>query len=204
MTDLPPGSKAIGNRWVYKIKRWADGSIDRHKGRLVAKGYHQVEGIDFTESFTPVAKAVTVRVLLAMATAREWPVHQVDINNAYLHETLEEDVYMYPPQGYEKAKPGQVCKLIRSLYGLKQAGRQWNLELSRKLQRLGFTQSNVDYCLFVKNIIGKFTAILVYVDDLLITGNSMEEIKKVKDKLHKLFSIKDLGSAQYFLGLEIV
>lgn len=126
LTDLPPENQAIGSRWVYKIKRRADGGVDRYKARLVAKGYHQVEGIDFTESFSQVAKAVTVRVLLAMATAKEWLMHQVNINNTYLHGTLEENVYMYPPQGYQKARPGQVCKLIRSLYGLKQAGRQWN------------------------------------------------------------------------------
>lgn len=130
ITKLPPGCKAIMSRWVYKIKHKADGGIDRYKARLVAKVYHQVEGKDYTESFSPVAKPVTVRILLAIATTKQWKVHQVDINNAYLHGTLNEEVFMTPPQGYNKTKPGEVCRLIRSLYGLKQGGRQWNQELS--------------------------------------------------------------------------
>lgn len=198
VTDLPLGSKAIGSRWVYKIKRRAVGGIDRYKARLVAKGYHQVQGIDFTESFSLVAKAITVRVLLAMATAREWPVYLVDINNAYLYGTLEEDGYMYPPQGYQKARPGQVCKLIRSLYGLKQDGRQWNLELSGKLQQLGYSQSYANYCLYVQNNIGSFTALLIYVDDLLIIGNNQKEIKKIKGELHGFLQSRILDMPTIF------
>lgn len=110
---------------------------------------------------------------------------------------------MTPPQGYSKAKPGQVCKLLRSLYELKQAGRQWNQELSGRLQNFGFTQSSVDHCLFTKRETKTFTALLVYVDDLLITGNDDEEIKSVKGYLHRIFRVKDLGEARYFLRLEI-
>lgn len=123
ITELPTGKQAIGCKCVYQIKRNADGSIDRYKARLVAKGYHQVEGIDYTKSFSLVPKLVTVRVMVAIATNTQSPIHQIDINNAFFHRAIDEEVYMVPLQGYASVKPGQVCKLLRSLYGLKQAGR---------------------------------------------------------------------------------
>ncbi|KAL0460027.1 UNVERIFIED_CONTAM: Retrovirus-related Pol polyprotein from transposon RE1 [Sesamum latifolium] len=174
IVDLPTGKKAIGCKWVYKVKLNPDGSIERYKARLVAKGYNQVEGVDYIDSFSPVAKAVTVRTLLAVASGNRWPIHQVDINNAFLHGFLDEDIYMTAPDGYQISS-GKVCKLKRSLYGLKQASRQWNFELTAKLISYGFTQSSHDYCLFFKD-----TAFL-----------------------HFEFTIKDLGPAKYFLGLEI-
>lgn len=151
-----------------------------------------------------MAKLVTVHVLLAVATSRQWPIHKININNAFLHGFLEEEVYMTPPQGYTKAKLGQVCRLLRSLYGLKQAGRQWNIELCYKLQDFGFIQSTSDHCLFLKNTDTSFVALLVYVDDVIITSSCEEEIIKVKAYLDKIFTIKDLGHIRYFLGLEIV
>lgn len=204
VTELPPGKIAIGCKWVFKLKRKPNGNIDRYKARLVAKGFHQIEGIDCTESFSPVAKLVTVRVLLTVATARKWSTHQIDINNAFLHGFLDEEVYMLPPQGYTGARPGQVCRLYRSLYGLKQAGRQWNVELCCKLEDFGFIQSTFDHCLFIKRSSTSFIILLVYVDDVLIIGDCEKEITKVKDYLDKDFSIKDIGYAHYFLRLEIV
>ncbi|KAL0360589.1 UNVERIFIED_CONTAM: Retrovirus-related Pol polyprotein from transposon RE1 [Sesamum radiatum] len=202
IVPLPPDKKAIGCRWVYKLKVKANGSIERCKARLVAKGYSQVAGIDYVDSFSPVVKSVTVRIFLAVAVALHWHIHQLDVNNAFLHGYLEEEIYMQPPEGYE-VPTGHVCRLKRSLYELKQASRQWNQEFTEKLQAYGFIQSSHDYCLFIKvTPLGLF-ALLVYVDDVLVAGPSQEEITNIKRYLDGLFTIKDLGAAKYFLGLEI-
>ncbi|KAL0315371.1 UNVERIFIED_CONTAM: Retrovirus-related Pol polyprotein from transposon RE1 [Sesamum radiatum] len=203
VTPLPAGKKATGCKWIYKTKLKADGNVERYKARLVAKGFNQVEGINYTESFCPVAKAITVKVFLALAASYAWPIQQLDINNAFLHGYLDEDLYMLPLKGYNDVKSGLVCKLELSLYGLKLESRQWNLEFTIKLEAYGFVQSAHDYCLFT--MITDFCRmfLLVYVDNILITGPSLSEIQKVKSYLYNLFTIKDLGDARYFLGLEI-
>ncbi|KAL0433998.1 UNVERIFIED_CONTAM: Retrovirus-related Pol polyprotein from transposon RE1 [Sesamum latifolium] len=202
LTPLPNGKKAIGCKWVFKTKLRADGTVERHKARLVAKGFNQGEGIDYTYNFSPVAKTITVRVFLAVVAARGWPLQQLDINNAFLHRYLEEDLYMIPPEGYN-VDSGLVCKLQRSLYGLKQASRQWNAEFILKITEYGFVQSAHDHCLFTKSTPQGLMALLLYVDDILITGPSICDIQTVKAYLHALFTIKDTGDARYFLGLEI-
>ncbi|KAL2232808.1 UNVERIFIED_CONTAM: Retrovirus-related Pol polyprotein from transposon RE1 [Sesamum indicum] len=137
-----------------------------------------------------------------VAKAREWPIQQLDINNAFLHGHLDEDIYMTPPEGYEVA-PHLACKLTRSLYGLKQASRQWNVEFTSRLTSYGFRQSVHDHCLFIKNTSSGPLVLLVYVDDILLTGPSISTIQAVKTYLHNLFTIKDIGDARYFLGLKI-
>ncbi|KAL0361708.1 UNVERIFIED_CONTAM: Retrovirus-related Pol polyprotein from transposon RE1 [Sesamum radiatum] len=156
ITPLPPGKHPIGCKWVFKLKVRDDGSVERCKARLVAKGFSQIEGVDYAECFSPVAKAVTVRLFLAICSAFSWPFHQLDINNAFLHGFIEEKIYMQPPEGYP-VQSGHVCKLRKSLYGLKQASRQWNQELTAKLLSFGFSQSGHDHCFFFKGI--KLTAI---------------------------------------------
>jgi len=138
-----------------------------------------------------------------LATAKGWHLHQLDINNAFLHGFIDEEVYMHPPEGYVAAKAGQVCELERLLYGLKQDSQQWNLELTKFLLKQGFCQSKSDYSLFSKVSQGLCTFILVYVDDLLITGDDVLTITQLKARLHEAFTIKDLGLARYFLGIEI-
>ncbi|KAL2232769.1 UNVERIFIED_CONTAM: Retrovirus-related Pol polyprotein from transposon RE1 [Sesamum indicum] len=202
VVDLPPGQHAIGSKWVFKVKLKPDGMVDRYKARLVAKGYNQVEGVDYFDRFSPVAKVVTVRLLFAVASSHSWPIDQIDINNAFLHGFLDEVIYMKAPDGYP-VSVGKVCRLKHSLYGLKQASRQWNIELTSSLLKYGFSQSSNDFCLFVKHSSAGPLMLLVYVDDVLLTGPCEDAIHDAKVFLDKAFTIKDLGAAKYFLGLEI-
>ncbi|KAL0361137.1 UNVERIFIED_CONTAM: Retrovirus-related Pol polyprotein from transposon TNT 1-94 [Sesamum radiatum] len=151
---------------------------------------------------TLIAKVVTVRVLLTLAAFNNWHVHQLAVTNAFLHGNLDEETYMQPPEGYP-VPPGHVCKLKKSLYGLKQASGQWNHEFTTKMESFGFIQSKNDYCLFTKLTNAGFLALLVYVCDILVAEPSNDLTSEVKDYLDKLFTVKDLGIAKVFLGIEI-
>lgn len=176
---------------------------------MVANGYTQQEGIDFVETFSQVAKLVTVKLLLALASSQSWHLVQMDVNNAFLHGDLFEEVYMDLPLGYHHQAEQVhstcklVCRLHKSIYGLKQASRQWYSKLSSFIIQLGFKQSKSDYSLFIRGSGSDFVALLVYVDDIILTGPSIQIIDSVKLVLNQQFKLKDLGSWKYFLGLEI-
>ncbi|GKB70996.1 putative RNA-directed DNA polymerase [Tanacetum coccineum] len=204
LVELPFGRKAIGSKWVYRIKYMSSGEIERFKARLVAKGFNQKEGIDYEETFSPVVKMSTVRCLIDLAVQNDWKLFQIDVNNAFLYGDLSEDVYMLPPPRFFDKDDKRVCKLKRSLYGLKQAPRQWNHKLYETLIEVGFKQSINDHSLYIKNDGGVSLYLLVYVDDFVITGNSESEIEKFKTFLNQKFKIKDLGELKYFLGIEVL
>ena len=189
VTELPPGRRAIGCQWLFSNKYNADGTIERPKARLVARGNRQREGFDYKDTFALVAKMNTVRFLLVVSAAQRWEVHQMDVHNAFLHGDLEEEIYMQLPPGFQSSKPNQVCRLRKSLYGLKQAPRCWFSKLSKSLLEFGFVQSREDYSLFsyvnhTKNIC---LHILVYVDDFIIAGNDIIIIQRFKTYLNTCF-----------------
>ncbi|KAK1418159.1 hypothetical protein QVD17_27298 [Tagetes erecta] len=202
---LPLGKKPVGCRWLFSIKHKPDGTIGRYKARLVAKGYSQTYGIDYSETFSPVAKMDTIRVLFSIAANKGWPLHQLDVTNAFLRGELKEEVYMEAPPGVvENFKPGEVCRLKKTLYGLKQSPRAWFGKFTLAMKGYGFQQSNSDHTLFLKRRGKLITCLIIYVDDMIITGNDEEEMKKLKASLSKEFEMKDLGRLKYFLGIEVL
>ncbi|KAE8733549.1 hypothetical protein F3Y22_tig00001120pilonHSYRG00173 [Hibiscus syriacus] len=196
--------KPISCKWVYKIKRRPDGSIERYKARLVARGFSQQYGLDYDETFSPVAKLTTVRVLLALAANKDWNLWQMDVKNAFLHGELDREIYMTQPMGFQSQDhPEYVCKLRKALYGLKQAPRAWYGKIAEFLTKSGYSVTPADSSLFVKANEGKLAIVLVYVDDLIITGDDEAEILQTKENLSVRFQMKELGQLKHFLGLEV-
>ena len=204
IVDLPKGKRPVSCRWIYTLKCKSDGSLDRYKARLVARGYTQTFGIDYQETFAPVARINTIRILISLAVNLDWPLNQSDIKNAFLHGDLKEEIYMAVPPGYEGSMHrDKVCKLKKALYGLKQSPRAWFGRFTQAMRVLGYQQCNGEHTLFYKNASpDSSTYLIVYVDDIIITGNNLKEIECLEQHLDKNFQVKQLGPLKYFLGIE--
>jgi hypothetical protein len=203
---VPPraGLNVIDCKWIFKLKRKADGTIDRYKARLVEKGFKQQYGVDYDDTFRPVVKPTTIHLLLSLAVSRGWSLRQIDIQNVFLHGHLDEDIFMKQSPGFaDSVRPTYLCKLDKSLYGLKQAPRTWFSRLSGKLLQLGFYASKADVSLFIFNKDDIQMYILIYVDDIIIVSSSSVATDPLLTQLQAEFAVKDLGLPSYFLGLEV-
>jgi hypothetical protein len=204
LVQLPPGRTAIGCRWVFRAKYDSDGRVNRFKARLVAKGYAQKYGIDYDETFSPVVRFSSIRTLLAFAVQNNMVIHQMDVVTAFLNGRLDEDIYMRQPEGYvQSGKEHLVCKLEKSLYGLKQSPRCWNRALQEKLEKLGFIKVSADPCVYVKKE-DTLIIIAVHVDDLIILAENVQEMEEMKRVLKVEFKITDMGELQYYVGVSVV
>ncbi|KAH9650091.1 protein kinase domain-containing protein [Citrus sinensis] len=204
IVDLPKEKKTVGCKWVFTLKCNVDGSVERYKARLVAKGFTQTYGIDYQETFAPVAKINSIRVLISLAVHFDWNLYQLDVKNAFLNGELEEEVFMDLLPGFEgNHGSSKVCKLHKSLYGLKQSPRAWFERFGNVIKGHGYSQSQADHTMFYKHSIeGKLAVLIVYVDDIILTGDDLVEICRLKKVLARDFEIKDLGNLKYFLGME--
>jgi hypothetical protein len=199
----PLHHNVVRNKWVFKIKQKPDGSVNRYKARLVAKGFDQLCGIDYHDTFSPVIKPATIRLLLVLAVNFNSTLKQLDVSNAFLHGFLDEDIYMEQPQDFvDPAFPHRVCKLNKALYGLKQAPPAWYTRLPQTLLEIGFSSSKVDLSLFLYHSNASHVFLLVYVDDIIVTGNNVATIQTIITKLQADFAIKGLSSLSYFLGIQ--
>ncbi|CAB4028654.1 Hypothetical predicted protein, partial [Paramuricea clavata] len=205
LVELPENRKAVGSKWVFRVKTDADGTVETHKARLVAQGFSQTFGDDYDETFSPVARFESVRTVIALAAQHGLKLHQMDVTTAFLNGDLKEEVYMKQPEGFiDKGKEHLVCRLRRSICGLKQSPRCWNSVLDRKLKNMGFVQTTGDPCIYVKEEGGEIFIIAVYVDDILLAGKNDQKINEVKQALAEQFQMKDMGQRHYFLGVKVI
>nr|GEX17878.1 ribonuclease H-like domain, reverse transcriptase, RNA-dependent DNA polymerase [Tanacetum cinerariifolium] len=204
LTTLPTGHKAIGLKWAFKTKKDANRDIIKHKARIVAKGYIQQHGINFEKVFAPVARMETIRLLLAIAATNKWEVHHLDIKSTFLHGDLMEEVYVTHPEGFIKEQDNRkVYRLIKALYGIRQAPRAWNIKLDNTLKSLDFKKCSLEQAIYTKTSNDSTLLIGVYVDDLIITGPPKKEINKFKAQMEEKFKMSDLGLLAYYLGIDV-
>ena len=203
LVRLPGGFKAIGSKWVFKTKVTPEGSIERHKARLVAQGFNQKYGMDYDETCSPVVRSESVRTVITLAAKKKLLVHQMDVTTAFLNGMLEEEVYMKQPEGFEqKGQEDLVCRLKKSIYGLKQSPRCWNAVLDQHLKSNNLKQSSADPCIYTSTE-GETVIVAVYVDDILITTEKEKTMRKINKLISERFEVKDLGILNSFLGVQV-
>jgi hypothetical protein len=204
LVPRPPGINLVTGKWVFCHKFKSDGSLDRYKARWVLRGFTQRPGIDYDATFSPVMKPDTIRVVLTLALSRSWPIHQLDVKNAFLHGNLNETVYCVQPTGFaDSAKPNHVCRLNKSLYGLKQAPRAWHNRFASHITSLGFVETKSDTSLFIYYRGADVAFLLLYVDDIVLTASSPSFLHRIIAALRREFSMTDMGPLHHFLGVSV-
>ncbi|KAE8671832.1 Xyloglucan endotransglycosylase 6 [Hibiscus syriacus] len=204
LMDIPQDMKVIGVKWVFRTKLIVDGSINNHKARIMVKGYAQIFGIDYSDTFDPVAKLDTIMLPLAIASQKDWKVFQLDVKSAFLNGVLQEEIYVEQPQGFVKECEGDKIYLLKkALYGLKQAPRAWYSKIDEHLLNFGFVKSPSETTLYVKHNGNYILIVSLYIDDLLVIGKNTDHIQNFKQEMMKVFEMKDIGSISYFLGIKI-
>jgi len=204
LVPRPSGCNVVTGKWIWTHKRRADGTLERYKARWVLRGFTQRPGVDYDETFSPVVKPATVRTVLSLALSHTWPVHQLDVKNAFLHGTLSETVYCSQPAGFvDSSRPDMVCRLNKSLYGLKQAPRAWYSRFATFLMTLGFTEAKSDTSLFIYRRGDETAYLLLYVDDIVLTASSQQLLQSVISSLQQEFAMKDLSQLHHFLGVTV-
>lgn len=204
----PVTANLVGCKWIFKLKRDKDGNITKFKARLVARGFTQVYGIDYAETYAPVARYSSIRLIIALAAHYNWELHQMDVKTAYLNGELDVPIYMQAPEGLElinQACPaGNVCLLIKSLYGLKQSGRRWHSNINHSLITHGFAPLHADRCVYVRRKADHIDIIARYVDNLLIASSRASELLAIKRRLTQQYEMEDMGEATFILGIDII
>jgi hypothetical protein len=204
LVEILNEAKKVGCKWIYKTKYDSKGKIERFKARLVAKGFTQREEIDYTETFSPISKKDSFRIVMTLIAHYDLELHQMDVKTVFLNGDLQENVYMTQPEGFVvEGKEHMGCKLKKSIYGLKQASRQWYLKFDEVIKKFGFIENQVDNCIYVKIKGSMFIILVLYVDDILLACSDKNLLHETKGFLSSNFDMKDLGDTSYVLGIEI-
>ncbi|GJQ89881.1 retrotransposon protein, putative, ty1-copia subclass [Tanacetum coccineum] len=204
LVDLSPNGRTVGSKWILKKNTNMDDNVHTFKARLVAKGYTQIYGVDYMEPLSYVADNRAIRILLAISAFYDYEIWKMDVKTTFLNGHLSEDVYMVQPEGFvDPQHPNKVCKLQRSIYGLKQASRSWNKRFDVEIKKIGFIQNPDEPCVYLKASGSNVVFLILYVDDILLMGNNVTMLQEVKSWLCTCFSMKDLGEAAYIIGIKI-
>jgi len=203
LVPLPAGRKPVSCKWVFKIKQGANGEVECYKARLVARGFTQTYGVDYNETFVPITKLTSIHYIVALVALENMEIHQMDVKTAFLNGELKEEIYTEQPQGFVHQGEHLVCKLHKSLYGLKQSPRAWNQKLDVFIKSIEFMKSKVNPSVYVAQVGDVKFFIVVYVDDFILVCNDQNKLLQIKEELSQKFEMKDLGELHFFLGMEV-
>jgi hypothetical protein len=200
--SCPKDRKVVGSKWVFQIKWGLEGSIQKYKACVVAQGFSQVEGLDYDQTFIPVAKFALFRAALAIAAKCDWEVHQMDVKATYLNGRLEEEIFMKPPPEFDIPE-GMVLKLIKAVYGTKQGGQVWYEDIRQMLREMGYEHIKADHAVFIRNLNGVLSIIILYIDDITMAGDDLNVILQDKKALQQRYQMTDLGEISWILGIHV-